>query len=259
MRDRETIDSELRALAAEHRSIRRNGGNPSSRQIDALLDERLGHPIETSEKPLRLTRVEPTLSLAPDRGAAKPAASRLARKSVLRRFGLLAALPISMVAGAAVLAMLFAVREPHPAAQPEAAPPSAGQPNPPPMPAAPPPPPNHPPPLAIVDRALIDTLKQEGVPVPSDDYVMKQGHAVCDFLTQQPDFTQAVHFVQQSSIWDADQSTQLAAGAVISYCPQQQATNSAQMDQTFQKALSDLQAIQGDLQGIRDALPNRQP
>ena len=40
MRDRETIDSELRSLAAVRRSIREHGGEPSSRQIDELLDER---------------------------------------------------------------------------------------------------------------------------------------------------------------------------------------------------------------------------
>ena len=46
MRDRETIDSELRRVAAELRSIRERGGRPSSQQVDALLDERLGHPVE---------------------------------------------------------------------------------------------------------------------------------------------------------------------------------------------------------------------
>jgi hypothetical protein len=34
MRDRETIYSELRLLAAVHRSIRDHGGEPSSRQVD---------------------------------------------------------------------------------------------------------------------------------------------------------------------------------------------------------------------------------
>jgi hypothetical protein len=41
MRDREAIDSVLRLLAAVRRSIREHGGEPSSRQIDELLDERL--------------------------------------------------------------------------------------------------------------------------------------------------------------------------------------------------------------------------
>jgi hypothetical protein len=43
MRDLETIDSELRLLAAVRPSIREHGGEPSSRQVDKLLDERLGH------------------------------------------------------------------------------------------------------------------------------------------------------------------------------------------------------------------------
>jgi hypothetical protein len=41
MRDLDTVDSELRLLAAMRRSIREHGGEPSSRQVDALLDERL--------------------------------------------------------------------------------------------------------------------------------------------------------------------------------------------------------------------------
>jgi hypothetical protein len=43
VRDIETIDSELRLLAAVRRSIREHGGEPSSRQVDELLDERLAH------------------------------------------------------------------------------------------------------------------------------------------------------------------------------------------------------------------------
>jgi hypothetical protein len=41
MRDRDTIDDELRLLAAVRRSIRQHGGEPSSRQVDEVLDERL--------------------------------------------------------------------------------------------------------------------------------------------------------------------------------------------------------------------------
>jgi hypothetical protein len=41
MRDIETIGSELRLVAAVRRSIRGHGGEPSSRQVDELLDERL--------------------------------------------------------------------------------------------------------------------------------------------------------------------------------------------------------------------------
>ena len=40
MRERETIDSEWRLLAAVRWSIRENGGEPSSRRVDELLDER---------------------------------------------------------------------------------------------------------------------------------------------------------------------------------------------------------------------------
>jgi hypothetical protein len=43
MRDREAIDCELRLFAAVRRSIREHGGEPSSRQIDELLDERLSY------------------------------------------------------------------------------------------------------------------------------------------------------------------------------------------------------------------------
>ena len=49
MRDPETIDSELRLLPAVHWSIREHGGEPSSRQVDELLDERLAHLRGASE------------------------------------------------------------------------------------------------------------------------------------------------------------------------------------------------------------------
>ena len=39
-RDLDTIDSELRFLSAVRRSIRAHGVEPSTRQIDELLDER---------------------------------------------------------------------------------------------------------------------------------------------------------------------------------------------------------------------------
>jgi hypothetical protein len=108
-------------------------------------------------------------------------------------------------------------------------------------------------------------LKQDGVPVPSHEYVMIHAHAVCDFLAHQPNFADAVGFVQRTSIWDANQSTGFAAGAIVSYCPQYEpASRSAspdEMQQAFQNVLSDLQAIQGDLQGIRgdlQAIPGQQ-
>ena len=43
MRDLDTIDSELRLLAAVRWSIREHGGEPSSRHVDELLDERLAY------------------------------------------------------------------------------------------------------------------------------------------------------------------------------------------------------------------------
>ena len=41
MRDRDTIDAELRLLGAVRWSIREQGDEPSSRLVDELLDERL--------------------------------------------------------------------------------------------------------------------------------------------------------------------------------------------------------------------------
>jgi hypothetical protein len=248
MRDRETIDSELRLLAEARRSIGEHGGELSSRQIDELLDERLGHRTEASETQAVETRQTGT----PYR-----------RKGVLRRFGLLAALPLSLVSAAAVLVMMFAVHNPHPAAQPTEVPPSDVLPNPaqptvvPPSGARPNPAvPKAPAPmLEVVDRAFIDALNQEGVPVPSHEYATTHAHAVCDFLAHQPNFAEAVRFVQQSSVWDANQSTDVAAGAIVSYCPQYEIASADQAQQPFQKALSDLQAIHDDLQGIRDGLP----
>ena len=43
MRDLDAIDSGLRLLAAVRWSIREHGGEPSSRQVDGLPDERLTH------------------------------------------------------------------------------------------------------------------------------------------------------------------------------------------------------------------------
>jgi hypothetical protein len=40
LRDLDTIDSELWLLAAVRWSIREHGGEPSSRRVDELLDER---------------------------------------------------------------------------------------------------------------------------------------------------------------------------------------------------------------------------
>jgi hypothetical protein len=52
MRDWEIIDSEAAAplLAGVRRAIREHGGEPSSRQIDELLDERLTHRGRADER-----------------------------------------------------------------------------------------------------------------------------------------------------------------------------------------------------------------
>jgi hypothetical protein len=241
MRDRETIDSELRLIAQR---IREQGGQLSSRQLDELLDERLGHRPEASA-------IETVA--APQARVAAPRR----RKSALRRLGPLAVLPLSLIAVAAAVVVFVVSKSPSAdPAEPAAAPPPASVQ---PPPAAPPP---QVPPVDVVDRALIDVLKQEGVPVPSHDYVTTQGHAVCDFLTRQPNFADAVRFVQQSSVWDADQSANFTAGAVVSYCPQYEPSTVQQLQPGFQHTLTDMQAIQrdlqgiqGDLQGIRDGLP----
>lgn len=256
MRDRDAIDSELRRLAAMRRSIGKHGGEPLSRQVDKLLDERLGHHAEASETeavgacPAEV--VADTRSQRDGTDAARP----YRPKVVPRRFGLLAALPLSLMAVAAAVVVMFAVHKPDSVAQPSPVPPSGARPNPVPSAARPnPAAPKAPAPqLDLVDRAFIDTLKRQGVPIPSHEYALTQGHAVCDFLAQQPRFADAVDFVQRSSMWDADQSTELAAGAIVSYCPQYELAGSDEMQQTFQNALSRLQAIQDEMQGIRDGL-----
>jgi Protein of unknown function (DUF732) len=255
MRDREAIDQELRLIALGRQSTGEQGNRPSIRDIDALLDERLGH------------RVEPFPTAAVDEGRVltEPRSQRVkatsARRRGLRRFGPLAALPLSLLAVAAAFVVMSGAHKSDPT-PPSAVPPPAVVP--PPSEAQPGPasPVAHAPQLEIVDRAFIGALKQDGVPVPSNEYVTTHGHAVCEFLANQPDFTEAVRVLQQSSIWDADQSARVAAGAVVAYCPQYQPSGSDHLQRGFQNALSDLQAIERDLQGIqgnlqdiRDGLP----
>ena len=257
MRDRETIDSELRLIALGRRSIHEQGAQPSScQQVDELLDERLAHgagPAETEAVGECETEVNAdTWSHCDKTGAITP----YGRKGPLRRLGVLAALPLSLIAVATALVVMFAVHKPQSATQPAVVPPpSSARPN----PATPK---AQDPPLDIADTVFIDVLKKEGVPVPSHEYVKTHGHAVCDFLTHQSNFAEAVRFVQRSSIWDNNQSADFAAGAIVSYCPQYEPASPDEMQPGFQNALSDLQAvqrdlqgIQGDLQGIRDHLP----
>lgn len=239
MRDRETIDSELRRIALGRRSIREQGGQPSIREVDDLLDERLGHRAHA-----------PATEVVADPQRASTGRAPFSRKRVLRRFGLLAALPLSLVAGAAAVVVLSGAHNPEPAAEPAAVPPPSSVRPSPAAPAA------LAPQLDIADRAFIGALKHDGVPVPSPEYVTNHGHAVCDFLSRQPDFAEAIRFVQGSTIWDANQSANFVAGAVVSYCPQYEQASPGELQPGLQKTLSDLQAVQGDLQGIQGDLQN---
>ena len=246
MRDRETIDSELRRVAAELRSIRERGGRPSSQQVDALLDERLGHPIDVLSDTAVLDEI-----LAPfEETLERP---RRRRRGRLLRFALRAAIPLSVLAIAAVMAVVFTLHRHHPPAEPTASPVADEQPS----PAAPSPfvPPAAPPsPTDIAEKAMVDALQNEGVPVPSRDYASTQGHAVCDFLGREANFSDATQFVQRSTIWDARQSANFATAAVVTYCPQFESANTDQMQQVFQKSVTNLQAVEGDLQGINHDL-----
>lgn len=249
MRDRETIDSELRLIALHRRSILEQGGQPSSQQLDELLDERLGH---------RPASAKTAVLEARENRAVAPRRATFRRKGLLLRFGPLAVLPLSLIAVAAVCVVMFATRSPAPAAQPEAAPPSSA----PPAPPAPAAPRAQAPPADIVDTVFIDVLKRNGVPVPSNEYATTHGHAVCDFLANRPNLTEAIGFVQRTTVWDATQSANFTAGAVVSYCPQYEGASVQPMQPAVEGALTDmqnidrdLQRIQGDLQGIERGLP----
>jgi len=239
-------------VAAELRSIRERGGRPSSRQLDALLDERLGHPADA----LCDLAILDEICLPADEADNRPPPRR---RTLLLHLALRAAIPLSLITIAAVVAVMFALHHRHPTPQPTATPPSDVQAStaaqaqaqaqapfiPPTKPLSP---------TDIAEKALIDTLQHEGLQVPSHDYVATQGHAVCDFLGRQPNVPDAAHFVQQSTIWDAGQSADFVTAAVITYCPQFESTASDQMQQTYQKSLTNLQAIEGDLQGINNNL-----
>jgi len=248
MRDRETIDSELRWLAMERRFFREHGDELSSRQLDDLLDERLGHrPAPAIPKAVKAR----TTVLVADRH--KPRR----RRGVLGRFALRAAIPLSLLIVAAVLVAMIAFHYRHPPSQPTVIPQSDEHPQPQPPAAIPPAPAVTPStPQDIADKAMIEVLQHEGVPTPSPDYVTTQGHAVCNFLGRQPDLTEAAHFVQRSTVWDADQSAKFTSAAVVTYCPQFATAGSDKMQQTLQTSQSNLQAIQGDLQGIDSDLQN---
>ncbi|GLE53647.1 DUF732 domain-containing protein [Mycobacterium montefiorense] len=240
MRDRETIESELRRIAAQ-------GGQPSSREADRLLDELLAHSAGIAHRgPVSAGEVVfvPDAWLRDNKTAKTTPRGRPAAR---RRWSLFAALPLSLVAVFAAVVVMFGAHHQSSPEQPAQTPPSAA----PPKPVAPKPPA---PRIDMADMALIGALKHEGVPVPSQEYVMAQGHAVCDFLAHQHNFADAVAFVQRSSIWDADQSADVTAGAVVAYCPQSQPSMTDESQPAYQNTLSDLQAIEGKLQGIQDDL-----
>jgi hypothetical protein len=246
MRDRETIDSELRRVASELRSIRERGGRPSSQQVDALLDERLGHPVEVLCDTAVLDEI-----LAPfEESLERP---RRRRRVGVLRLALRAAVPLSAIAIAAVLVVMLVLHKHHRPSEPAAAATSEEQPS----PIAAPPllsPASHPSQTDIAEKAMVDALQHEGVPMPNGDYAATQGHAVCDFLGRDADFANATQFVQRTTIWDAQQSADFAAAAVVTYCPQFESSTNDQMQQTFQKSVSNLQAIEGNLQGINHDL-----
>jgi hypothetical protein len=259
MRDRETIDSELRRLAEKHRSLREQGRQPSGKEFDDLLDERLGH------RPARLDvdvldafeRQFASGTTLKSRTTTLVTARR--RKGVLFRFGLRAALPLSLLAVVAAVLVTFVVRPANSAepnfAEQQAESSSSKAPSDSVARGAP---------VAAVpaaDLTFVTALKQEGVPVPSQEYVTTKGRAVCDFLKRESSFADAVAYVQRISIWNATQSADVTAGAIVAYCPQSRPVVGNDLQPTYQNALSDMQAIeqklqsiQGDLRGIEGAL-----
>jgi hypothetical protein len=258
MRDRETIDAELRRLAAGRQSIREQGRQPSSREADELLDELLAH---TSGVPPTTAVTSGGFDFVPDdwstatKTVTKPrrtVTKPRGRKDVLRRFGLFAALPLSLVAAVAAVVVMTAVHSQDSAEPPADSPPSAA----PSKPAAPKPPA---PRIDVADMAFVAALNHEGIPVPSQEYVTNQGHAVCEFLAREPNFAAAVGFVQRTTIWNADQSANVIAGAIVSYCPQSQpAVTPDDISPAYQNALTDIQDIDKRLHGVQGDLQNMQ-
>src|SRR5271155_4506305 len=97
MRDRETIDSELRRIALGRRSSREQGGLPSSREVDELLDELLAHNAGASvTTAVRAPATEVVPNTRPRGKIACPPRPR--RDGVLRRLGRFPALPLSLIA-----------------------------------------------------------------------------------------------------------------------------------------------------------------
>src|SRR5690349_16791513 len=145
MRDRETIDSELRLLAATRRSIREQGRQPSCRKADELLDELLAHDAGTS----LTTPVEPdVVADTRSRGDTAGGTPRKRKDVLRRRMGLFAALPLSLIAVASAVVVILASHHQDSSAQAPETPPSVA----PPKPVAPKAPP---PRIDVVDMAFI--------------------------------------------------------------------------------------------------------
>lgn len=243
MRDREAIDSELRRVAAKRQAMRERGFEPSARDIDELLDERLSQRAEAREA-LAVQAREATCGTRVFVSVQRQrcAAARVAR---------LAALPLSIAAAATVFTCVvtFGAHRPPPPTESAAPPPTSAIS----APAAPSvyaAPRAAAPPHDFADQAFTEMLEQEGVPVPGREYATNHGHAVCNFLATQPKFSEAVKFVQRSTTWDANQSGKFAAGAIVSYCPEYEHTTFDQAQQPLQDTVSDLQAVQGRLDSI---------
>ncbi|MEB4207724.1 DUF732 domain-containing protein [Mycobacterium sp. 94-17] len=260
MRDRDQINAELRLLALRRQAIREQGGQLSSREADALLDEILAHGAGPSEADaFQVWETEVVAATRKSRkwdSKARARASRRRKIAGLRRLGLFAALPLSLIAVVGAVLVMFVLHRQGSSAQPEQNPPSAAPSAPSAMhaPGAPAGPKPSAPAINAIDAAFIGALKQEGVPVPSQEYVMSQGHAVCDFLARQPNFADAVASVQRGSIWDADQSTAVTAGAIFAYCPQSRPASPDPISPAYESTISDLQAIERKLQGIQGNL-----
>lgn len=248
MRDREKIDSELRLIALRRQQIREQGGQLSSYEADELLDELLAQGAGTvTVAAFDDWETEVAAATRSRDGNTRAIASRRGKVAALRRLGLFAALPLSLVCVVAAVVVMFVLRQHNSLVQPQDSPPSAA-------PVKPVAPKASGPVIGAVDSAFIAALKQEGVPVPSPDYVMSQGHAVCDFLAHQPNFADAAGFVQRRSIWDADQSAKVTAGAIVAYCPQSRPKSPDPAQPDYEKSLSDLQDIERNLQSIQGKL-----
>lgn len=80
------------------------------------------------------------------------------------------------------------------------------------------------PPMDFRDAAVISVLKQQGIPVPNDQYVIDRVSELCKYMArpEHPNFANGVHHIQEMSVWDQTQSALFAGAATASHCPQYQ-------------------------------------